>query len=73
MTQKEKIIKYMKTHKRGITSMDAFRFGCTRLSGQIFTLRKNGYDIVTEQIAFKNEYGTGYCARYVLKSEPVKK
>ena len=56
-TQKSEVLKYMQTHK-GITSIQAIeKFGATRLSDIIFRLRKDGYDIETEQITTKNRYG----------------
>lgn len=56
-TQKTEILKYMQTH-RGITSLQAIeKFGATRLSDIIFKLRKEGYEIETEQITKKNRYG----------------
>ena len=57
-TQISEILKYLQTHKRGITSIQAIElFGATRLSDIIFRLRKAGYDIETEQITKKNRYG----------------
>ena len=57
-TQMNEVLKYMKSHKRGITSMIAFeRFGITRLADIIYKLRKLGWSIVSEQITTKNRYG----------------
>ena len=57
-SQKSEVLHYLKTHKRGITSMQAITlFGATRLSDIIFRLRKEGYEIETEQITTKNRYG----------------
>jgi len=57
-TQKSEVLKFMKSHKRGITSLQAIElFGATRLSDIIFRLRKDGYDIETQQITKKNRYG----------------
>ena len=57
-TQKSEILRYLMTHKRGITSIQAIElFGATRLSDIIFRLRKEGYDIVTEQVTRKTRYG----------------
>ena len=40
MTQQNLILKYIQTHKRGITQKDAFeKFGCTRLSAVINALK----------------------------------
>ena len=68
MTQNQAILRYMKTHKKGITQMDALRVcGCFRLSGRIFELRKQGYEIKREMIAVRGEEGeTKYVARYSL-------
>ena len=66
-SQKSDVLKYMQSHK-GITSIQAIeKFGATRLSDIIFRLRKEGYDIATEQITTKNRYGhsTTY-AKYSL-------
>lgn len=68
MTQKQEVLNYMKTHKRGITSFVAFeRFGITRLADIIFKLRQEGFEILTEQLTTKNRYGhvVNY-ARYSL-------
>ena len=57
-TQKQEVLNYLMTHKRGITSFIAFeRFGVTRLADIIFKLRQEGYDIITESITTKNRYG----------------
>ena len=57
-TQKSEILKYLMTHKRGITSLQAINlFGATRLSDIIFRLRKEGYNIITEMVTQKNRYG----------------
>lgn len=69
MTQNEMILTHLKTHKTGITPMDAVeRFGCYRLSARISDLRKEGYEITTEHETKKNRYGvpTTY-ARYKLE------
>ena len=67
-SQKSEVLKYLLTHKRGITSLQAINmFGATRLSDIIFQLRKEGYAIETDSITTKNRYGhvTTY-ARYRL-------
>jgi hypothetical protein len=68
-SQTSEVLKYLKTHKKGITSMEAFElFGATRLSAIIFNLRANGYDIGTIPEKTVTRYGapTSY-VRYVLK------
>lgn len=69
VSQEDKILNYLRTHK-SITSMQAFRvFGITRLSGRIFNLRQDGNIIDTERITKKNEDGTytTYGEYYLLK------
>lgn len=36
--------KFIKSHKNGISSMEAFEFGITRLSAVIYELRARGYE-----------------------------
>ena len=68
MTQNEKILKFMMTHKNGITPLQAMdRFGCMRLSGRIHDLRAMGYVISSELVEVKNRYGdTCRVSRYRL-------
>ena len=57
-TQKEQVLKHLKNHKNGITSMTAFeRYGITRLSGRIFELRRDGHNIITDSVTEKNRFG----------------
>ena len=64
------ILRYLETHKRGITSLDAFeKFGATRLSSIIFELRKN-YNIVSIRENGVDRYGNEiHYARYILRKE----
>ena len=68
MSQTEKILRYMKTHKRGITPLMALeKFGCLRLSGRIHDLREGGYNIVTNIVEVPNRYGEiSRVAEYIL-------
>ena len=68
VTQADMILRYLRTHKRGITAIEALdKFGCMRLSGRIWDLRHAGYCIETDTVAVKNRYGdTCYIARYKL-------
>ena len=68
MSQNEMILKYMQTHKRGITQLKALeRFGCLRLSGRIHDLRELGYPILTNMIEVPNRFGeTRRVAEYRL-------
>ena len=70
MTQNEKILKFMMTHKNGITPLQAMdHFGCMRLSGRIHDLREMGYTISSELVEVKNRYGEKCrVARYRLVS-----
>ena len=62
MTKKtltSEVKKYLLTHKKGLTSMEAFEmFGATRLSAIIYQLRyKHGMNIITEDKMVKTRYG----------------
>lgn len=65
-----RVLEYLKTHKKGITSMQAFElFGATRLSAIIFKLRQE-YEIESVKCEGKNRYGTKvFFDRYVLIKE----
>lgn len=70
MNKTSQVLNYIKNHKRGITSMEAFeKFGATRLSAIIFVLRKN-HEIVsiTEEGVDRYGHEVRY-ARYVWKGE----
>lgn len=69
MTQCEKILKFMQTHKLGITPLQAMdHFGCMRLTSRIHDLRNMGYLISSETVGVKNRYGdTCYVSRYRLE------
>ena len=63
-TKKQRLLNYLKNHRRGITGHDALlKLGLYRLSGEIHQLRKEGHDIKTEMM--EREDGTRY-ARYYL-------
>ena len=67
-TKKQRLLEYLKTHKRGITGQDALKkLGLYRLSGEIHQLRNAGYNIVTSMEEKEEEDGriTTY-ARYYL-------
>ena len=67
-TQKSRVLHYLKTHKRGITSLEAIeKFGITTLSAVIFELREQ-YKISTYTEQGENRYGeTTRYARYFLE------
>ena len=57
-TQKSEVLKYMETHKKGITTFQAFeRFGITRLADIIYKLKQEDCEIYSESITTKNRYG----------------
>ena len=65
MSQNKMILNYLKTHKRGLTPIDALqKFGCFRLSARIADLKELGYDIRTDMEDNKNNRGRH--ARYFL-------
>ena len=69
LTQNEKILNYLQTHKKGISPLEALeKFGCLRLSGRVFELKDMGYDIVTNIETTTNSHGeTKRYARYSLR------
>ena len=59
MTKKQKLLKWLQTHKRGIDGQTALReIGLYRLSGEIHELRKAGHNIKTEMMECEEEDGT---------------
>ena len=73
MTHKERTLEYMRRFG-SISSMEAFRdLGNTRLSATIYSLRKDGYEILSTKEQSKNRFGekTTY-DRYYLKGETPK-
>ena len=63
MSQCDMILRHIEKHG-GITSMDAFSlYGITRLSGRIWDLRHNGYNIVSVRKEKLNRFGemTSFC------------
>lgn len=69
MTQKERVLQYMKDFG-SITQAQAFYdLGVYRLASRIHDLRMDGVKIKAEQKAGKNRYGeTIYFAEYRLKN-----
>lgn len=57
-SQNDQILHYLKTHKRGITPLEAMRkFGCMRLSGRIYELKDRGHNISTSIVEVTNQNG----------------
>ena len=52
-----------------ITSMEAFQeYNATRLSGIIYTLRKQGYNIITKETYASNDSGYTYATYYLTEN-----
>ena len=67
MTQREAVLKYIQTHKKGITSIDAVnKLGCTRLSAVVSALKKKGYNIDSSRETVTSRYGTVSVSRYKM-------
>ena len=67
MTQKQAILKYLKTHK-GITTWTGFELGITRLSERIRELEADGVKIVRSTVHGTNRYGNPVrLVKYSLK------
>lgn len=68
MSKQEKVLKYLKTHKRGLSQREAIeKYQAYRLSGIIFRLKRKGYNIITQMEVSKGEDGsTSNYARYIL-------
>ena len=69
-TGKQKILNYLKKNK-SITQLEALKlFWDWRLSAKIYELKKEGYNIKSEDIKIKKADGTyGYVAKYTLLEE----
>lgn len=70
-TQCKKLLKYLKSHKRGISARDALLIlGIERASARIWDLRHSGHEIDQVWYQYENEDGNRvrYC-RYVLIRE----
>lgn len=67
--QRVRILKYLREHPEGITSMEAFElFGITRLSAVVFDLRHQQHNVVTVMETGSNRDGDDVrYARYILK------
>lgn len=65
-TKKAKLLKYLQTHKRGISGLDALTmFGLYRLSGEIHQLRKEGHNIKTRMVQPKDPNESEYAVYYL--------
>lgn len=60
-SQCDKILKYMQTHKTGITGKQAYKYAHSmNLAQRIFDLRKRGHNIVDDYIETTNDFGEKY-------------
>lgn len=51
MSQKSRILNYLKSHPRGLTAIQALdKFGCFRLGARIFELKEQGHPIGCEMV-----------------------
>ena len=58
MSQEEMVLRYLRTHKEGITSLQALnKFGILQMPKRVFTLRKRGYNVKSTPKVVKNRYG----------------
>ncbi len=65
-TQIESVLDFMLTHT-GITSLQAIKkFGATRLSGIIYTLKEQGHNIKDEWVTVKTRFGKTHVKKYYL-------
>ena len=61
LTQCDKILKFMATHKNGITGKQAYRIANSmNLPQRIYDLRQRGYEIEDEYVNVKGEGGVIY-------------
>ena len=55
------ILKYMETHKTGITGKQAYKYAHSmNLAQRIYDLRQRGHKIVDNYVVVKNEFGETY-------------
>ena len=63
----KKVLEHLKTYG-SITSLEAIElYGATRLSSIIHSLRKHGYNIITEYLPFVDRFGSkSHYGKYVF-------
>ena len=54
MSQQLQVLQMLKKNKKGVTAMDAFKVGITRLAARVHDLRNSGHMIVTHTERNKN-------------------
>lgn len=69
-THYDRVLDYLKKYG-SITSWEAIQiFGNTRLSATIYLLRKDGYNIVSDNVCTKNRFGDPvHFSKYILVDE----
>ena len=67
MTQNQAIAKHLERGKTLTQAQAARLFNCWRLSGRIHDLRRQGYNILTENITTKHDGAVKTFARYSLR------
>lgn len=67
-TQRNTILKYLQTHKKGITSKEAIeKFGCTRLAAVVAALKSKGNEIKDVRETVPTRYGNTSIKRYFME------
>lgn len=71
MKQHEMVLEYLRTHKNGMTSKDAFeQLAIMQMPKRIWILKKLGYHIETKTETGKNRFGKPvHYTRYTLVEE----
>ena len=71
MKQHEMVLEYLRKHKNGMTSRDAFEYlGIIQMPKRIWILKRLGYKINTKTEKGVNRFGkTVYYTRYTLEVE----
>lgn len=71
MSQEQRVLKYLKEHKTGITQLEAYlHLGIMRLSARIFELKDKGYNIEREMVEVTDRWGEKTrVARYYLREK----
>jgi Helix-turn-helix domain len=73
MTQKERLLNYLKQHHT-INPLEAWQhLGIYRLAAVVLLLRKDGHDIETKKTEVKNQFGeVCHVATYAFTEKPFK-
>ena len=74
MSQEQRVLKYLKEHKTGITQLEAYlHLGIMRLASRICELKNKGYNIEREIVEVTDRWGDKCrVARYYLKGGVVR-